>query len=335
MKRYFLRLLSLVLFIVIFSLSGWYWWNASIGPVSNDKENYSFIIPKGSSAMQIANKLEDKEIIKSALAFKIYTQVTGKADSIQAGEFDLSPSNSLFVIVETLLSGPIELWITIPEGLRREEIAIRFAQGLEKENGEDEIFIDEFLFYSDGMEGYLFPDTYLFPKEVSAQKVISVLSETFDKKALDLNEDIENNGLGLSEVVTLASIIERETKGTDERPVVAGILLKRLDAGWPLQVDASVQYAVSSLNCGVRISNCEWWPILTRSDLDIDSQYNTYKYATLPPGPIANPGLTSLQAAVYPKKSDYWYYIHDDKGVIHYAKTQEEHSNNVARYLGK
>ena len=135
--------------------------------------------------------------------------------------------------------------------------------------------------------------------------------------------------------MTLASIIERETKGADERPVVAGILLKRLNAGWPLQVDASVQYAVSSSNCRGRILDCEWWPILTRSDLDIDSRYNTYKYAILPPGPIANPGLTSLQAAVYPQSSDYWYYIHDDKGIIHYAKTHEEHNENVARYLGK
>ena len=195
MKRYFLVIASLVLFIIVFSLAGWYWWSTSVGPVNKDKENYSFVITKGSSAMQIANKLEDKRMIKSALAFKIYTQVTGKADSIQAGEFDLSPSNSLIETVEVLLSGPMELWVTIPEGLRREEIAVRFAQGLEKEDEEYGTFVDEFLLYSDGMEGYLFPDTYLFPKEVVAQRVVSVLRETFDKKVSDLKENIGDSGL--------------------------------------------------------------------------------------------------------------------------------------------
>ncbi|MFC1710442.1 endolytic transglycosylase MltG [Patescibacteria group bacterium] len=335
MKRYIAILLGLFLVISFISLFSWFWWNKSIGPVSSDTESYSFVITKGSSAMQVANKLEEKGIIKSALAFKIYTQVSGKADSIQAGEFELSPGDSLFETVGILLSGPMELWVTIPEGLRREEIALRFAQGLEKEGNEYEVFVDDFLLYSKGEEGYLFPDTYLFPKEVEAQKVVGVLRDTFNKRIADMGEDMEGSDLGASGVVTLASLIERETKGVDERPVVAGILLKRLNADWPLQVDATVQYAISSSNCKLDIANCEWWPTLTRNDLDINSPYNTYKYQGIPPGPIANPGLISLEAATYPKDSDFWFYIHDDKGVIHYARTQEEHAENVSTYLGK
>jgi len=135
------------------------------------------------------------------------------------------------------------------------------------------------------------------------------------------------NGLSLEEVVILASLLERETITDEERPIVAGILLNRLNADWPLQVDASVQYALGDSK--------EWWPRpLTRDQIEnTTSRYNTYKYSGLPVGPISNPGISSLKAVANPEDTDYWYYIHDDDGKIHYAKTLEQHNANIAKYL--
>jgi UPF0755 protein len=125
----------------------------------------------------------------------------------------------------------------------------------------------------------------------------------------------------------MASIIERETKTNEERPVVAGILWKRLENDWPLQVDATLQYAIANSET--------WWPILTKEDLEINSSYNSYKFTVLPPTPIASPGLSSIKASANPQDSDYWFYIHDPEAQIHYAETIEEHNNNIRKYLGK
>lgn len=139
--------------------------------------------------------------------------------------------------------------------------------------------------------------------------------------------------MSLNEIITLASIVERETKTDEERPLVAGILIKRLKDGWPLQVDASVQYAVATKNCKVFGAECKWWPILSKEDMSINSPFNSYKFKGLPPHPIANPGLSSIKAVIYPKESDYWFYLHDKSGKIYFAKTTEEHKENIRKYL--
>ena len=315
------KLLFLPLLIVLAATMVVVWFYINAQPVSKNKTFTNFVIAKGSSASLIGNKLESGGIIKNALAFKIYVIATGQSGKLQSGEFKLSPSFSLFQNVTALFSGPVELWVTIPEGLRREEIAAKFALAL----GKDTIFTSEFLSASKGKEGYLFPDTYLFPTEASASAIVKKMTDTFNTKIQGLTSKVPN--LAFSESVILASIIERETKTDAERPVVAGVLINRLDAGMPLQVDAAVQYAVGNSK--------NWWPILTLADLKIDSRYNTYKYAGLPPAPIASPGLSSLKAALTPTANDYWYYIHDSEGQIHFAKTLSEHNANVAKYLGK
>jgi UPF0755 protein len=315
------KLLFLPLLIVLAVTTTVVWFYINAQPVSSSKTFTNFIIAKGSSASQVGNKLENAGLIKNALAFKIYIQFTGQSGSLQSGEFKLSPSFSLFQNITALFSGPVELWVTIPEGLRREEVAAKFAVAL----GKDTVFTDEFLQASKGKEGYLFPDTYLFPTEASASAIVKKMTDTFNSKTQNLKPVGSN--LTFSESVILASIIERETKTDTERPVVAGILINRLDAGMPLQVDASVQYAVGASK--------NWWPILSLADLKTDSRYNTYKYQGLPPAPIANPGLSSLTATFAPIANDYWYYIHDPSGQIHYAKTLAEHNANVRKYLGK
>ncbi len=320
-----LLFLPLLIALVLAALAVWFYINvqpaSGNGATSNDKNFSYFVINKGSSASQIGTKLESAGLIKSALAFKIYIQFTGQSGKLQSGEFRLSPSFSMLQNITVLFNGPIEIWVTIPEGFRCEEIAARFASGLD----ENDSFVTDFLNASRGKEGYLFPDTYLFPLDASASAIVKKMNDTFTIKTQGLTPT--GSGLSFAESVVLASLLERETKTDTERPIVAGIIVNRIQIGMPLQVDASVQYAIGTSR--------DWWPILSLSDLKINSPYNTYKFRGLPPAPIASPGLSSLKAAFKPAATDYLYYIHDSTGQIHYARTLAEHNANVAKYIGK
>lgn len=292
-----------------------YWFYDSAKSVSKNENFQNFVIEKGTSANLIGQNLQKEGLIKSPIALKIYLKISGLSSSLQKGEFRLSPSMNLFQIVDALQKSPIEVWTTIPEGLRHEEIALRFAQNLNK----NEEFVDEFISLSKSKEGYLFPDTYLFSKEVSAKVVVDKMLSNFESKTKNLNLTYDQ--------IILSSLLERETKTDLERPIVAGIILNRLNNNWPLQIDASVQYGIGNSK--------NWWPILSLEDLNSSSPYNTYKLTGYPPTPIANAGLSSLKATTNPESSDYFFYIHDPSGQIHYAKTLGEHNANIKKYLGK
>ncbi len=302
------KVLIFIIALIAISVGTLLWVKEKVAPFSTDTKKVDFLITKGSSVSQIGNNLEKNGLIKNAIVFKFFVQATSSQNKIQAGEFQLSPNMTMFDVLETLKKGPAELWVTIPEGLRHDEIADRFTKGLSK----NEVFKAEFIKLAQPLEGYLFPDTYLFPKDVTVGKVIEKMETTFTKKI--------GTNIGLDQLI-MASIIERETKGNSEKPIVAGILFKRLNNSWPLQVDASIQYAKG-----------DWKPILI-SDKNLNSRYNTYKFQGLPPGPISNPGLASIQAAMNPEDSEYWYYIHDDSGKIHYAKDIDEHNENIRKFL--
>lgn len=276
-------------------------------PVSNDNKSIDFLIPKGASVAQIGNKLESAGLIKNGLIFKIYAQITNSQSKIQAGEFQLSPNFNLAQILDQLKKGPKEIWVTIPEGLRREEIGMKFKTSL----GKDDAFYDEFLELTKNKEGYLFPETYLFPKTAKASQIVDKLLSTFTLKV----KEVTFNQL------IVASMLERETFSDSEKVIVAGIIYKRLENKWPLQIDATLQYIKG-----------DWKPVYSQ-DKELKSPYNTYKNLGLPPAPISNPGLTSIQASISPEDSEYWYYIHDNNGKIHYAKTLEDHNSNIAKYL--
>lgn len=336
MKKFFLIISTLVIFVVI-SLSGFfYWWNTNSQPPSLSSETVRFVIPKGLSAMQTANKLYQSGIIKSPIAFKIYVQFTDKSRQIKPGEYNLPVNLKLTSVIEKILKGPDEIWIIVPEGLRREEIAKKIISQLSVED--DNFFYEQFMTASSGMEGYLFPDTYLFPPDIDAANIVLKMNSTFKEKYQELLEQTQSPlNKTQNELVTMASIIERETKSIDERSIVAGILWKRLDTdGWLLQADATVQYAIVNSQLKTNSMKLEnYWPILTKEDLEIDSPFNSYKYKEIPPSPISNPGIDSIKAALFPSNSDYWFYIHDSDGVIHYAKTLSQHNQNIAKYLNK
>lgn len=273
--------------------------------------NQVFVIKRGESLSTIADRLVEENLIRNALVFRIYTQVQGLTKKIQAGKYLLSPSSNISQLTAILIKGPADLKFTFPEGWRKEEYAKRLAANL------NDFDYQNFLKQVIGLEGKLFPDTYLIPIDTGMAALIDIFTKNFAQKTSSL--DFKNEDL------ILASIIEREAKTDADRQIVAGILTKRLEKGWPLQADATIQYALGKEG--------NWWPSLSKKDLELNSLYNTYKYKGLPPTPICNPGLASIKAALNPIKTSYWFYLSDNQGQIHYAQTLEEHNQNIAKYL--
>lgn len=309
-------IITLIIIITIIFIS---WWNNQLRPVSSEKQEKTITIEKGKSISQIAKQLEDEGLINSELIFKLYTRVQRLNSKLSAGTFKLSPSMSTPQIVEALMGKPLEEWVTLIEGLRVEEMAQKLS---------DELGIQSSEFLKIAREGYMFPDTYLFPEEVTAEQVVKKLRDTFDKRfSEDLKAKIRTQGLSEDEGIILASIVEREARSEGARTMVASILLKRLKIGMGLNADATIQYAL-----GYQPAEKSWWKRhLTREDLKVESPYNTYLYKGLPPAPICNPGLSSIEAVANADSSTpYLYYYHDSKGNSHYAKTLEEHNQNVA-----
>lgn len=318
LKRFFIFLIVAVLFLGVLLV----WWRDATSPVEKNNDTViSFLIPKGQGIKEIANDLKDQGLIKDKLAFFAFVRFSNLGQKIQAGNFQLKKSMSVYEIASQLTHGTDDVRLVIIEGWRIEEIASEVSQNLQIPEA-------EFLKYA--KEGYLFPDTYLIPKEASASTVAKVMLDNFQKRVnQDLIDKAESQGLNTNNLITLASIVEREAKGDEDRKMVAGILLKRLRNDWPLQTDATIQYAL-----GYQAAEKTWWKKnLTAEDLQIDSLYNTYTYTGLPPGPICSPGMSAIEAVASPKKSEFWYYLSDEKGNLHYAVTQEEQEVNTEKYL--
>ena len=323
MKKNKTSIIFLTLCLFLF-FGGLFWWFWATSPVcTTGCQTKIFVIKKGEGLGSIAQRLEKEGLIRSSVAFQVLVIKEGLGKKIQAGDFRLNPTSTPGEITQKMTHGTLDRWVTLLEGWRREEMAEKLSEVLK---GESSRFSQaEFLSLTKNLEGRLFPDTYLFPIDVDASHVASILTANFEKKTADLKPT--------EEALVLASLVEREAKHEADRSIVAGILLKRIEKGWSLQVDASVQYAVASLNCSP-LGGCEWWPKqLTRQDLAIKSAYNTYLYPGLPPKPIANPSVSSIKAALDPTKTEYWYYLSDSQGDIHYAKNLEEHNQNIQRYL--
>jgi len=312
---------------LIFVFLGYFWWQNSLKPVSDSKQERVFTISRGESLDSISARLEQDGFVHSSIVFKLYAYQTDLKSKIQAGSFRLSQSMDLPTIALSLTHGSQDIWITFPEGLRREEIIAKLAQnfvGFDSAN---------FLMITSKDEGKLFPDTYSIPKESDSKTVRQIFLTNYDKKYSDeLKQQAKLANLSENQVLTLASIIEREARKDKDRKNVAGILLKRLKADWPLQVDATVQYAVANQRCKGNIT-CDWWQPVIHSDLEIISVYNSYLNKGLPPAPICNPSLSSIKAVLYPEETEFWFYLNDLSGEMHYAVTGEEHNQNVEDYL--
>lgn len=312
----------LVLIIVLVLLLFWYK-EGSLPVNVQDSQPVTFVITPGAGINTIAKNLEKERLIRSGLVFFIRVKLSGIEKRIQYGDFRLTRQMSAQKIAEELTHGTVDVWVTIIEGTRIEEIAQVISQSLD---------IPEavFLTTAQNKEGYLFPDTYLLPKTAKAQQVVAILENNFNRKVnKSIRQGFTKNNLSLHEGLTLASLLEREAQSLKDKKMVAGILFNRLRINMPLQVDATVQYAL-----GYNSDEHSWWKKnLSANDLKIDSLYNTYLYPGLPPGPIANPGLEAIQAVAEPTVSNYLYYLTDNNGKMHYGVTLQEHNANIAHYL--
>ncbi|OGG09305.1 hypothetical protein A2154_03130, partial [Candidatus Gottesmanbacteria bacterium RBG_16_43_7] len=275
----------------------------------------------GQSVKQIVANLAKNDLIRSPTAFYLLVKLMGLERTLQAGTYRINKSMTARDIAVNLTHGRQDTWITTLEGWRVEEIATELTKNL----GLPE---SEFLKYA--VEGYMFPDTYSIPKESTAAAIANIFLDTFNRKITQkMKADAIALGLSFEDVVILASLVEREGKTEYDRPIIAGILLNRLQISWPLQVDASLQYIL-----GYQALEKTWWKKnLQVTDKDIDSKFNTYKYPGLPPAPISNPGLSALMSVIYPARTSYMYYLHDSQGDVHFAATLEEHNQNIDKYL--
>lgn len=313
-----------ILFILV-STGGIYLYTL-LQPVSSQMiETKRFVIPKGQALSIIGQNLEEEGFIKSSLIFRLVVKQLGLSSKIQAGSFEISPNMTVQEIARELTKGTNDLWVTIPEGWRREEIAESLAR-------QDLHSFDtsEFLVLTADLEGRLFPDTYLIPRQITAQGMVTVLTQTFEKRIIQgLSQEIAASDRSLDEVLIMASLVEREALGYEQMRRVAGILWNRIDIDMPLQVDSTLQYVK-----GYDTTQKTWWSVPLSQDKQIESPFNTYSNPGLPPAPIASPGFDAIKASLLPfADQDLYYYIHDSEGVMHYARTLEEHNANVNKYL--
>ncbi len=290
----------------------------------------SVIVPAGTTAKDVGRLLQDEGVIDSALAFDLLARATGLAPSVKAGEFAFPAHQNLWDVLHevTSVGREVATWVTIPEGFTAKEIAQTLAdRGIGTQDAFEQTFLSTPLDV-DGteaptLEGYLFPDSYLVPRDASPDEVAKIMTSAFfSHLPSDAPRLARKLGYTIPQIVTIASLVEREAKVDSERPLMAGVYYNRLRLHMPLQVDATIEYTFPHHK-----------DVITFQDLKSDSPYNTYKYAGLPPTPIANPGVPSLEAAFHPQKSQYLYYVYMGNGRSAFARTLAQHEANVAKYL--
>lgn len=301
----------LILVGLLFIIGGILWFYLDLPPGS-DGQSSAFVVNQGDSVVSISRRLEGNRLIRNRFYFIVVARFLGLHRRLQAGNFQLASSLSTRQVITRLSqNGTTDYWLKIIEGTRAEE----FASSA------------DLLNQARSFEGYLFPDSYLLPASYTPAQILETIDRNFQKKFAEAKIGTSTT-LSDAQVVTLASILEREARSLPVKQMVAGILLNRLKISMALQVDSTVQYARDTLR-----HPQEFWQPLSKSDLKISSPYNTYLHPGLPPAPICNPGYDSLSAAFHPTPSNHLYYLTGSDGVMYYARTLEEHNQNVLKYL--
>lgn len=322
------------IFIIVLAVAatilGYQYYNSNLAAAAPNGTEQEMTISKGSSVKSIATQLEKQGIIKNANVFTIYCKLNDKANKIKAGKYVLSSAMTVAQIVDKLASGNADtnsVRFTMPEGFELRQMADRLeAQGLiDKVEFYDAInkaefdysFIKDIPDREGKLEGYLFPDTYEVFKNATEQEIIDKMLGKFDKVFTEAyRQRAKELNMTFDQVITLASIIEREAKLDKDRKIISGVFHNRLNKKMKLESCATVQYLLK-----------EQKPVLTYKDLEVDSPYNTYMYVGLPKGPIASPGAASIEAALYPDDVDFLFFFATSDGSHIFSKTYQEHLN--------
>ncbi len=313
-KRHVWWFCSFVVAVILVSL-----YSLVLAPPSNFPSGDIVVINRGASVSDIAKELSDAHIIKHPTVLRFVLRISGASSRVKSGAYIFKTPENVFVVANRLVEGAYGLppvRITFPEGVTVRDISEKVAEALPLVLANDVISLGK------SQEGYLFPDTYLFQPDATAKSIIETMRANFDTKTAPLVADIKASGHSLTDIVTLASLVEKEARTIENRRIVAGILWNRLKLGMPLQVDAVFGYIFNRNTYSPSFS-----------DLTTESPYNLYLHTGLPPGPIDNPGIESIQAALYPTKTNYLYYLTGSDNLMHYATTYAGHLANQRMYL--
>jgi UPF0755 protein len=316
-NSYFLPTLIFI-FLVISAL--FFLWTEIYLPVNaSSTQSQVFEVAMGQGAKEISDNLQNQGLIRSGFLFQVYVFFEGKAGELQAGDYELSTAMAIPDIAKKIADGNrIKKNITIIEGWD-----IADVENCLKEQGFSNPAKIFEINKQKKIEGYLFPDTYeIFLEEGVSGAVNKMMANFEDKITPEMRKEIDSQSKSLSDIVIMASLIEKEVKSMADKKIVSGVLWKRIEIGMPLQVDCTIIYAT-----GKDVNRVLY------SDLKIDSLYNTYKYSGLPPGPICNPGIDSIVAAIYPQKTTYLYYLSTPAGKTIFSRTLAEHNVAKATYL--
>jgi len=325
----------LVVLVLLIAAGGACWWlyRGVARPYKGYAADEQFVeIPQGSGSVAIAKRLADAGVVQDVNSFRLALWISGAGRRLQAGEYRFDRPMSARQVAEKIARGDVYVQpITFPEGLTIRQMASLYES---KGYGDARTFIaaaskGELVQDVDpaakDLEGYLFPDTYAIPRRATADQLVArMVAGTLKALTPELLATARARGLSTRQLVTLASIVEKETGNTAERQLVAAVYSNRLKIGMGLQCDPTVIYALE--RAGRYDGN------LRRDDLQFDSPYNTYRYAGLPPGPIASPGRASLEAAASPAGVSYLYFVSKNDGSHAFATTLDEHNRNVQQY---
>jgi UPF0755 protein len=298
-------------------------------PASQHDNQVIFSVHSGENFNQMSRRLFDQRIIRQPLKFSWYARLKGLDKKIKAGEYVLSASLTPKQILSAMIRGKVALYkVTIPEGYNLYQIAVLLSQNkimTEKvfiQKATDVSFVTKKGIEAQTFEGYLFPETYHFPKDVSPDKIIATMVRRFHEVYLpEWKQRAEELNMTVHQIVTLASIIEKETGAAFERPLISSVFHNRLKRGMRLASDPTVIYGIKDFNGN-----------LTRRDLKKKTPYNTYRIRGLPPGPIANPGKASIKAALYPAKTDYLYFVSKKDSTHQFSTNLKDHNRAVRKY---
>lgn len=329
------RVLGILLLLILLAagVAGWWFYTGVDRPFKGYAGTEEFVdIPKGSGSVAIAKQLADAGVIRDVNSFRLALWLSGKGRRLQAGEYRFDHPVTAREVADKIARGDIYVRpITFPEGLTIKQMAALYESkgfGPAQEflaAAKDAALVSAIDPEAKDLEGYLFPDTYKLKRKENAEQLVPRMVTAFMKAMTpDLLEKADARGLSVRQLVTLASIVEKETGNKDERPLVAAVYANRLRIGMPLQCDPTVIYALD--RAGRYNGN------LTRENLMYDSPYNTYRYPGLPPGPIASPGRASIEAAASPAPVEYLYFVSKNDGTHAFAKTLDEHNKNVQKY---
>lgn len=323
MKKIVILAISLAIILIISVVGSFF---LLIQPVTRGtEETVDFIVDKGEGVAGVAKKLEKTGLIKNTWAFRLLAKFNGE-QGLVPGTFVLNSNLKAAEILHILKTKPKELTITILPGWRREEI----AQYLTSLNLTD-FSATEFLALTKDLEGQLMAETYQIYPNATAEKIVSLLHDQYLKDLAE-NEEIQNlvkkSGSSWEKILVVASLLQREARDEEQMRNIAAIIYRRLADNYPLELCATAQYAV-----GKNKETGKWWEAPTLADTQFDSVYNTYRYKGLPPAPICAVSVAAVKAALAPSTNDYYFYLHDSEGKIHYARTLEEHNANKANYL--